>query len=146
MSPPRIVVDASVAVKWIAPEVDSVLAHRILRSYRPIAPQLIYAECANIIWKKVRRGELPASDAGVAADLLAGMLVDTVSLKSLMPLATDLAIRLDHPAYDCFYAALAILEDCPFVTSDERFQRKFSSFFAQDIGSSCKLLGEMQGE
>ena len=38
--------------------------------------------------------------------------------------AFDLALELKHPAYDCFYLALALMRDVRFVTSDAHFQRK----------------------
>ncbi len=34
--------------------------------------------------------------------------------------AGDMALRLDHPVYDCFYLALAAREDVLFVTADAR--------------------------
>jgi predicted nucleic acid-binding protein len=53
------VVDASVVIKWFVPEVHSDAARRLLeRSHQYVAPDLLYAETANAIWKKVRRGEL----------------------------------------------------------------------------------------
>jgi predicted nucleic acid-binding protein len=38
-----------------------------------------------------------------------------------MTAACRLAIDLNHPAYDCFYLAMAIAEDIPLVTADRRF-------------------------
>ena len=38
--------------------------------------------------------------------------------------ALALAMKLDHPAYDCFYLALAETEQVQMVTTDEHFIRK----------------------
>ena len=38
--------------------------------------------------------------------------------------AARLAADLDHPAYDCFYLALAIQTQYPVVTADARFHDK----------------------
>jgi predicted nucleic acid-binding protein len=37
-----------------------------------------------------------------------------------MESATRLAIELDRPAYDCIYLALAVRNECRFVTTDVR--------------------------
>ena len=42
-------------------------------------------------------------------------------MRGLAPSAARLAIDLDHPAYDCFYLALALQEQYPVVTADRRF-------------------------
>jgi predicted nucleic acid-binding protein len=38
--------------------------------------------------------------------------------------ATKLSLDLNHPAYDCFYLALAITSHARFVTADESFLSK----------------------
>ena len=65
------VVDASVAIKWFIDEPDSARAVTLLR--HPIAaPDLLAPECANILWKKVGRGELRTDEAGAIALALEG--------------------------------------------------------------------------
>jgi predicted nucleic acid-binding protein len=54
-----VVVDSSVAIKWFVVEPYSVEAHYILEKYRAgtlalLAPDLVYAEVGNIVWKKHR--------------------------------------------------------------------------------------------
>jgi predicted nucleic acid-binding protein len=44
------VVDASVAAKWLAPEEDSAQALKYLNA-ELLAPDLLFAEVANILWK-----------------------------------------------------------------------------------------------
>ena len=51
-----LVIDASVAVKWVIEEEDTTQA-LALRGRALAAPDLLIAECANILWKKVRRNE-----------------------------------------------------------------------------------------
>lgn len=46
--------------------------------------------------------------------------------RPLLGAATEMAIQLDHPAYDCLYLALAVANDCQFVTADERLLRKLA--------------------
>lgn len=121
MSP--LVVDASVAIKWVVEEEGSQAAAMLLDGPGLAAPDLLMPECANILWKKVRRGELAPEEARLAAELLQRAAVELVPMRPLMPAALALAVRLDHPAYDCAYLALAVERDHPFVTADTRLAR-----------------------
>ena len=119
-----LVIDASIAVKWVVEEEGTDEALRLLKRSRLIAPELLVAECANILWKKVRRDELTNEEALLAARLLQSAEIELSPTRSLMEPATRVAIELDHPAYDCIYLALAAERDCPFVTADQRLLRK----------------------
>jgi len=119
-----LVIDASIAVKWVVEEEGTPEALALRQRTKLIAPDLLVAECANILWKKAARGELSKEEAILAAKLLQGAEVELLPMRSLFETATSLAIELDHPAYDCIYLALAVENDCPFVTADERFLRK----------------------
>lgn len=136
-----LVVDASVAIKWLIPEDDSDEALQFAKEHRLIAPQLIYAECANIIWKKARRGELDAQEAREAALFVDTFDVQTVGMRELATAALDLSLHLDHAVYDCFYLALAILEDCRLVTADERLCDRVESRMGKPDAGRCLLLG-----
>jgi predicted nucleic acid-binding protein len=119
-----LVVDASVAVKWVIEEEGTEQALIVRRQGSLRAPELIVAECANILWKKVRRAEILRDEALLAAGLLEAADIEIVPTRSLLEAATRMAIELDHPAYDCLYLSLAVQADCRFVTADERFVRK----------------------
>ena len=119
-----LVVDASIAVKWVVEEEGTAEALRLLERSKLIAPELLVAECANILWKKVRRDELSNEEALLAARLLQSAEIELTPTRLLLEPATRIAIELDHPAYDCIYLALAAERDCPFVTADERLLRK----------------------
>lgn len=121
-----LVIDASIAVKWVVEEEGTPQALALRQRTKLIAPELLVAECANILWKKAARGELSKEEAILAAKLLQSAEVELLPMRSLFETATSLAIELDHPAYDCIYLALAVENDCPFVTADERFLRKLA--------------------
>ncbi len=118
------VIDASVAIKWLVEEQGTDEALRLLEKAKLSAPDLLIAECANILWKKVRRDEFSKDEARIAAGLLEQADIEILPTRHLLASATSLAIELDHPAYDCIYLALAIERDWQFATADERFQRK----------------------
>lgn len=51
------------------------------------APDLINAECANILWKKARRGELSADEARFAGRLIANADIELIPTRSLLEAA-----------------------------------------------------------
>ena len=55
--------------------------------------------------------------------------------------AVGLSIRLQHPAYDCFYLALARRTGCPLVTADRRLVERCQRADAVDLGALLVLLG-----
>lgn len=122
----RIVIDAGVAVKWVVEEDDTPAALALLKDGSLSAPDLLIPECANILWKKVRRSELQTDEAIMAARLLQRSDVEIVPTRGLMEEALRLSIDLDHAAYDCIYLSLALENDWRFVTADERLSRKLA--------------------
>lgn len=118
------VIDASIAIKWVVEEEGTSRALALRPRAKLIAPELLVAECSNILWKKVRRNELSKGEAVLAARLLETAEIELLPTRSLLEPATRIAIELDHPAYDCLYLALAVDRDCPFVTADHRLLRK----------------------
>jgi predicted nucleic acid-binding protein len=118
------VIDASIAIKWVIDEEGTPEALRLRKSGRLIAPDLLVAECANILWKKVRRGELTAEEADLAAQLLERSDIELMPMRGLMSPATRISVALSHPAYDCLYLALALANHVQFVTADDHLMRK----------------------
>ena len=122
------VVDASVALKWVIPEVLSDRAERLLGANEDlIAPDLLPIEAANALWKKTVRREISARDAEQALALLqeSGLVLRPTG--PLLAPALAIAHRLDHPVYDCVYVALARRERARLVTSDRRLARRIAS-------------------
>jgi predicted nucleic acid-binding protein len=128
----RLVIDASVAIKWLVeePGTDDALT---LRRHELVAPDLLIIECANILWKKCRRKELTSNEAFVAAELLARAQIELAPMRPLLEPATRLAVALDHPAYDCAYLALAETLQCAMVTADASMCRKLRGHKALTI-------------
>ena len=116
-----LVVDSSVASKWILPERDSDRAARLHDlADEFIAPTLIHAEIGNAIWKRVLWRELSPNDANEALARAIALFTSLVPMEDLTTRALSIACELDHPIYDCFYLALAEREQCPCVTADKR--------------------------
>ena len=140
-----LVIDASIAIKWVIEEEGTPQALALRRKAKLLAPELLVAECANILWKKARRNELSREEALLAARLLQTAAIELVPTRSLLAAATRIAIELDHPAYDCLYLALAIENDCRFVTADERFLRKLGGRRSR-FRAKAVLLTETAGK
>lgn len=118
------IVDASVAVKWLIREEGDERARALLDRIDLMAPSLIHVEVANVIWRKRRRGELDDRRDLLALPASLASLVQGVDEVALLPRALELAFMLDHAIYDCVYLALAEASGDVFVTADDAFRRK----------------------
>ncbi len=123
----RLVVDASVAAKWVLKEPDSEPARRVAREAELLAPDLLWAELGNVLWRRQRLGELSPLDARGMLLTLRAVPVQTYALFPLLPLALEIAVTIGHSIYDCVYLALADQEDCRVVTADRRLQNAVAS-------------------
>lgn len=118
------IVDASVAFKWLVREEGADAAMALIGEEDLIAPGLLMAEIGNALWKKQRRGELADTASFPAQLALVSSLLTIVEDAAIMPSALALAIELDHAIYDCIYLALALQRGDILVSADERFIAK----------------------
>lgn len=116
-----LVVDASVIAAAFFPEKHTKAARTVLLSEENLcAPDLIYAEIANVIWKRHGRGEIDREEAiDLLNDVLALPLEITPS-EQLVTAALELALRTGRTAYDCLYVALAVQKKTTMVSGDQR--------------------------
>jgi predicted nucleic acid-binding protein len=121
-----LVIDASIAIKWVVEEEGTAEALALRNAAHMIGPDLLVGECANVLWKKVQRDQLSVEQALLAARLLEGAEIELLPTRALLSTATRIAIECNHPAYDCLYLALAMANDCRFVTADDSFMRKLA--------------------
>jgi predicted nucleic acid-binding protein len=121
----RVVVDSSVAIKWFIPESLWSHARRLLDGYETgmldlLAPDLIYAELGNIVWKKQAVHGLSAEDARQVIAALSALNLQITPSAALLAEAYPLAVSHRRTIYDALYIALSLRERCPFVTADEK--------------------------
>lgn len=128
----RLVVDASVAVKWLLIEDHSVEAIRLTRpGYTLLAPSLLWIEAIATLRKRLRRGQLSWEGFRNGLDDIESWDVTAHGVVPLGRPAADMAVTLDHAFYDCVYLALAERERCPVVTADRQLHAKVArSVFA----------------
>lgn len=117
----QLVLDASVAIKCVLEEPGSDHARRLAAGPTPpLAPELILAECANVVWKRVHRQLIHPTAAPRLLVALAAVSAKLLPLGILTADALAIALEFDHPVYDCYYIAAAIQNDATLATADER--------------------------
>jgi predicted nucleic acid-binding protein len=106
------VVDASVVVKWFVPEIHSNAARRLLvLPHEYVAPDLLFAETTNTVWKKIRREELTAEEGQRLVADIGQIAVETVSCRALAEDAHALANATGRTVYDSTPARLPRTSD-----------------------------------
>jgi len=137
-----LVVDASVAFKWLIPdaaEEDVSAAKAILVDHMEgrvaiTIPALLYYEVANILL--FGRSKPPVDEA---AEALRDLYSIPLAVAAPASDTADAALRLasDHGLsyYDASYVALAETLDCTLITADQRLARRLRT------GGRVRLLG-----
>lgn len=144
MNKNKLVVDSSVVIKWFIPQNYSQEANQILSAYETnkltlIAPDLIYAEMGNIIWKIQRFQSLNDKDAQNILNLFQKIPLKIISAQELLKDAYEFAIKYQRSVYDSLYVVLSLKENCRFVCADE----KLYNAIHQDI-VNIKLLKDWE--
>jgi len=134
-----IVVDASVALKWVLDEPGKEAADALLDE-ELIAPALWLLEAANALWKRAQRGEITAEQARARLAELFNAPVTATLIEDDLPAAADLADALGHPVYDCLYLAVALRENTYVVTADRRFHAVAEQ--SPTLRNAVRLLGK----
>ena len=123
-----LVLDASVAVKWMIPSSKETLTGESLQLLKRhvdgeinfIVPDVFWAEVGNVLWKGVRQRRWPQALAEGAASDIRDRDFFTVSSLTLLPEALRIAFVHDRSVYDCLYVALAVQFKTEVITADER--------------------------
>lgn len=115
-----LVIDASVAIKWLVDE-DGSEAALGLKSRDLVAPALLRIEAANVLRTLVARGAAKRGEALGLALLQDAPVAIVDHDEALEKRALELALDLGHPVYDCVYLALAERMGRTLVTADSRF-------------------------
>ena len=121
------IVDTSVAIKWVMSEPLSDKADALLLRPDLFAPDLLDYEAARVLARSVRRRILSAEEARGMRDELAEKPVRRVDWRERLDDAFDLSLELRVDIADCIYLAMAIGLDDTIVTADQRFLNGVSS-------------------
>jgi predicted nucleic acid-binding protein len=134
-----IVVDSSVVAAAFFPEPHRAAAAALLADGEElVAPELLLAEVANVVWKRHGRGEIEAAEAN---DLLADVLrlpISYIPAAELIESALELAVAVRRSVYDSMYLALAVRHGTVMVTGDERL---VNALFSTPLAASVRWIG-----
>jgi predicted nucleic acid-binding protein len=123
----RIVIDASVVVKWIFPESEgeddaeqalALLAEVKAGRLNPLQPPHWLAEVGAVVTR------LRPEIAGSVLDLLDALELPVVNDLAIFKRASRISRDLDHHLFDTLYHAVAFEHDIPLVSADGRYYRK----------------------
>lgn len=123
-----VVLDVSIAVKWVLPPAGENLvpeALQLLKRYthgdvRFVVPDIFWAEFGNVVWKTVRLGRWPVKAARPAIQEMVDRNFPTVSSRDLLAEAFAIATAFDRTVYDSLYVALAVATKGEMITADEK--------------------------
>jgi predicted nucleic acid-binding protein len=123
-----LVLDASVAAKWVLPRLAEPLtdqALNLLKDYaignlRIVVPDLFWSELANIFWKAARQARWSAVDAQKAMSAVLERNFQTIPAIDLLEEALKIALAFDRSVYDSLYVAAAFRSKSIMVTADEK--------------------------
>lgn len=133
-----IVLDASVLIKLYLNEEGSRRAVNAAKKAETLlAPDLLWSEAGNILWKYVRRDELAADAAeAILRDMLQMPIAVTASA-DLVPQAFQIATEYDRTVYDSLYLALAVKAKAVVLTADRRL---VNALAGKPIGKFLRAL------
>ena len=111
-------------------DADGLWAESVIAGERLVAPEMLPAECGNILRRMEIAGEIRPAEAAVA---YVDMLDANVELHSFAQFAERVwQLRHNVTSYDAWYVSLAEWLDCPVVTLDLRLSRA--------SGPRCEIL------
>lgn len=138
-----VVVDASLALKWIIDETDSDPARRFFVKHHGEmhAPDLLLIEVAGSLVRRANERKATSYDSIDGVHQIRARLNEAAYLHRVTPeligVSAELAIALGHPIKDCVYLALADRLGCPLATSDVKFRDRVAD------PARVKLLAEL---
>lgn len=132
------VLDASVLFGWFANCRSTAPALAVLETTtleQRLAPDLVLIELLNAGWKSQRVGAITTEQFEAMATLTPQLLGEIVPSESLTKAAMRWCQRLDHPAYECLYLALAENRQAPLITADQRLLQRLKR-----VGAASDLV------
>lgn len=130
----RAVLDASISVKWVLPEVDSAKAILLRDEFRQgshdfISPDVYPIEIAHALARAERRKLILVGEGWRKTVDVLSSPPDLHAYLPLLPRAFAIASQYRIGVYDCLYVALAEREACELITADDRLVKTLQPHF-----------------
>ena len=128
-----LVIDASVALKWVVNEAGSSAANALLDravtgTILLVAPEHLLGEVGNGLRKRVAQGVLSGDDALRAMDAMLALDMEFVSGAARWARTLADALRWSVTTYDALYIAIAVDLDAELITADLRLLASGQTF------------------
>ena len=130
----RVVLDSSVAIKWVLPEPDTPKAVRLRNEFRIglhefLAPDIFPVEVSHALTRAERRGVIRPPASIVRLNNVLSYPPVLVPYLPLLGRAASISSQLRQGVYDCLYVALAERERCELLTADDKLARNLQPAF-----------------
>jgi len=121
----NLVIDASVVIKFYISEIFSDKAQEVMLQAANgeltlLAPDLLYPETGNILWKKQRLHELTPDEIEEIVDAVTSLPIKVERSREIMPLSVAIALQTGITVYDAMYVAVAGIYETRMITADRR--------------------------
>lgn len=144
--PARCVLDASAVIPLVLDEGET---REIRGLYRELlhgesqlfAPELLYAECANVLWKYVRWRGLSPIRSQRLLDEIREFVVQLSDLRTVSAAALHFGCETNMTPYDACYAVVAMQNKASLITADERFASQLKGSSVEVFMLSDLLAG-----
>lgn len=135
----RLVLDCSAVMALFVqesytPQAEKILQDAFRNKTELLVPDLTFVECANVMWKYVRKGLSQVDKAQEVLRRVSELPLSSVPTRALFDEALGAAVKLGITAYDAVYVVLARKTGSDFITGDKRLKRS-------EIGG--RYLGDM---
>ncbi|NER32766.1 MAG: type II toxin-antitoxin system VapC family toxin [Oscillatoria sp. SIO1A7] len=143
----RFVLDCSVGISWFMPDETNDDAEAILaflgEGSEAIVPSIFWLEIVNVLLVAERRNRIGEEDVTEALAMLSALriLVDANTVQQSTGATLELARQYRLAAYDAAYLELALREELPLATIDNRLAEA-----ARDCGVFMEIptLGDIE--
>jgi predicted nucleic acid-binding protein len=131
-----VVLDASVAVKWLLPA-DTEPLHTesmdLLRRFQRVeiglvVPEFFWIEISNVLWKRTRSSTVTKSTAQSLYRDMQTKGLKTIWSTRLIPAAFEIAATYERSVYDSLYIALAKDMETFLITADEKLANAVAAY------------------
>ena len=135
----NLIIDASVVIKAYVPEILSDKAEEIMAQVAEgelflIAPDLLYPETGNILWKKHRLHELTLAEVDEIVDAISSLPIKIEASRPVIPLAVTVAVHSGITVYDAMYVTVARIYETKLITADKKLvDRLATTEFSQYV-------------